>query len=67
MSFEKNFRSKKAQAILEYIVCFLVLTIAIVIAFGGFNLGNVRGDNGEVSMKSTFDLVVDNAVDKIKD
>jgi hypothetical protein len=67
MSFEKSFRSKRAQAIVEYIVCFLVLTIAILMAFGGFNLGNSRGNNCEVGMKSTFDQVIDTTVAKIKD
>ncbi|MFA6217548.1 MAG: hypothetical protein WDL87_07890 [Candidatus Omnitrophota bacterium] len=67
MSFEKTFRSKKAQAVVEYIVIFVVLTFAILLAFGGLNLGDSRGNNSKVNMKSTFDTVVDNAVAQIKD
>jgi len=67
MSLIKNLKSRKAQSILEYLLPFIIVTFAVVAAFGGINLGDSNGNNCTIKLKSVFDNAISNAIDKIKD
>lgn len=66
MSLKKNLKSYKAQAIVEYIMVFIILAAAIITIFGGFNLGDNLGDGGNLSIRSVFSQAVDYAITQIQ-
>ena len=67
MSLPKNLKSKRGQAIVEYLLIFIIFAFAVVLAFGGFNLGDKNGNGTNLNIKSVFDSALNSAIDKIKD
>lgn len=58
MNLKKDLKSKRGQAVVEYIVSFIVLAVGIIIIFGGFNPENL-------GIKSGFEHALDNAINQI--
>lgn len=58
MNLKKILRSTEAQAIVEYILIFIVLAAGIILVFGGF---------GRINLTSTFNSAVETAIQTIKE
>lgn len=58
MNLKKHLKSLKAQAIVEYIVIFIILAIGIVVIFGAFN-------PEKVGIRSVFDQTITKAISRI--
>lgn len=58
MRLKKSLKTKRAQAVVEYIVLFVILTLAIVAVCGGFNPEKLK-------INSVFDQAVNSAIDKM--
>ncbi len=67
MSLPKNLISNKAQVMAEYLLIFIIFAFAVVLAFGGFNLGDKDGNGTNLNIKSVFDNALNSAIDRIKD
>jgi uncharacterized protein (UPF0333 family) len=55
MNLKKDLKSKKGQAVLEYILIFTFLVSGVFIVFGDFKPGNL-------GIKSAFSNAIDQAV-----
>jgi len=58
MNFRKNLKNPKGQAVVEYIVIFIILAVGILIAFGSFS-------PDRIGIQSVFNKAVDNAIGEI--
>lgn len=59
MTLKKNLKSMKAQAVVEYIVTFVVLAAGILVIFGAFNPESL-------GIRSLFNQAVNNAIAEIQ-
>ena len=67
MNLKKDLKNTKAQALVEYVMIFTILVVAIVVVFGGFSLGvDKMGTNSTIGLKSVFTQAVNGAITQIQ-
>ena len=58
MTLKKNLKTNQAQAVVEYIVTFLVLAVSVIVVFGAFNPETIN-------INSAFNGAVTRAINRI--
>jgi hypothetical protein len=62
MNLKMNLKSKKAQALVEYLCIFIIMTVGVFVVFGGLSLGDNLGVSSNFRFVSVLDQAVSNAL-----